>query len=330
VVLADEGRMWEDEKTAFPRWIGFTQAMKDAGVLGVLWTGTVPSNVLTSWPAIFGGTIYPVPQAVVGREDALTLGRLLRAGPVKVSFELTNRVGGPREVANVVGTLRGSGATDEWVLVGAHLDTVDASAGAQDDASGVAMVIEAARAIVASGKPPRRSIRFVLFASEEEYLLGSRAYVKAHEKELPGCVAMLNTDNGAGRPRGWKVEGRDDVRQALQPLAKELLEDLGAAEVSMKASFDTDQGAFALAGVPALDLWVDMSHYGEIHHRPSDTFDKVEPLDLKAGAAVVAVTAFALADASAPLAAHLDRAGVEKLFKETGLEPVVRAVGAWP
>src|SRR4051794_40885206 len=112
------------------------------------------------------------------------------------------------------------------------------------------MVLEAARAIAALGTPPRRSIRFALWGGEEEGILGSTAYVKAHAAEMSRCVAVLNTDNGAGHPKGWKVEGRGDLSEALRPISSTYLADLSAGGISMDTSFDTDHGPFMLEGVP--------------------------------------------------------------------------------
>src|SRR5204862_7410889 len=141
-----------------------------------------------------------LPAAQIGRDDATAIRELLRRGPVRIAIELRNRVTpGPITVRNVIAELRGRESADEWVIVGAHLDSWDFGAGAQDNATGVAMVVEAARAIAAWTDRPRRSIRFALWGGEEQGQLGSGAYVSAHEAELDGCIANLNADAGTGR-----------------------------------------------------------------------------------------------------------------------------------
>src|SRR5262249_28980037 len=159
--------------------------------------------------------------------------------------------------------------------------------------------------------------------------VGSLAYAKAHEAELAGCVAVLNTDNGAGHPKGWKAEGRRDVALALEPISRSLLGGLGGGAVEMTVTFDTDHASFMLHGVPVLDLLVDGGNYGLVHHLPSDTVDKVDEHNLAAGAAVVAVTALALADSTAPFAPHVDHAAVEKIIKEDGMDEYLRYIGLW-
>src|SRR6185295_18662288 len=113
-------------------------------------------------------------------------------------------------------------------------------------------------ALARSGQSPRRSVRFALWGGEEQGLLGSAAYVRAHAAELAKCIAVLNTDNGAGHPKGWKVEGRADLQAAMKDLSQTLLAGLGGSGLSQETTFDTDHGHFMIEGIPALDLWVEM------------------------------------------------------------------------
>jgi Zn-dependent M28 family amino/carboxypeptidase len=264
-------------------------------------------------------------------EDGKLLRRLLEeqpSRPVVVEFSYENRTAARVRTNNVVAEIRGRERPDEWVIVGAHLDSWDFGTGAQDNGAGVAQVLEAARAIASMPRPPRRSIRFALWGGEEQGLLGSEAYVRAHASEMKSCVAALNTDNGAGHPKGWKYEGREDVREALEPFAA-MLKGLGGEQFSPETTFDTDHGHFMLAGVPALDLLVDMTHYEEVHHKAGDTLDKVDEHDLAAGAAVVAVTAYAIAEQPGPFAPRLEHNAVADILKKAGLDEFLTAVGVW-
>src|SRR5262249_18666801 len=244
-----------------------------------------------------------LPLAQVGGEDSKLIQRFMQNGPVRIEFEYQNTVTGPTQVNNVIAEIPGREKPSEWIVIGAHLDSWDYGTGAQDNGSGTAMVREAARAIAAMGQAPRRSIRFALWGGEEEGLLGSTAYVRAHKSELGNCVAVLNTDNGAGHPKGWKVEGRKDLADSMRELSTVLLSELGGG-VSKEATFDTDHGPFLLEGIPALDLWVEMEGYGKIHHKASDTLDKVDEHSLAGGSAIVAVTAYAIAERESPIAPH--------------------------
>ena len=317
--------------TALGQVVAADKFFKEAGALAVVFPDSEANNVLNAFSLNWGAKVNALPYAQIGMEDAALIRRFLKEQPargVTVEFQYENRVTGRTTTHNVVAEIRGRERPEEWVIVGAHLDSWDYGTGAQDNGTGVAMVMEAARAIAASGRPPRRSIRFALWGGEEQGILGSAAYVRGHAAELKNCVAVLNTDNGAGHPFGWKVEGREDVLAAMKPISAALLQNLGG-QLSPKLTFNTDHGHFMLAGIPALDLWVDQEPYGKVHHKPSDTLDKVKEHDLASGAAVVAVTAYAVAERPAPLAPHIDRKAVSELLKKEQLEEFLRAVGVW-
>jgi carboxypeptidase Q len=265
-------------------------------------------NVLSARDRAAGATVSALPAAQIGADDARTIRRLLDRGAVRVAIELRNRVTpGPVPVSNVVGEIRGRERPDEWVIVGAHLDSWDVGAAAQDNASGVAMVLDAARAIAALGQRPRRSVRFALWAGEEEGQLGSTAYADAHAAELDDCVASLNSDAGTGRLIGWTAPDRPDVAAAVRPLLEPLERAVGriAFDASMRYAFQSDGAAFIRAGVPTLDLNADDSHYEDIHHKTTDTIERVDVKQLTAGAAAVAATAYAIADAPARIAPRI-------------------------
>ncbi|HEX9919824.1 MAG TPA: M20/M25/M40 family metallo-hydrolase, partial [Pyrinomonadaceae bacterium] len=295
VVLLDLSVLLKDGYAAFTRLVAAQRLLRDAGAAAAIVGSAEPDNVLNAFNLNWGASLSPLPLAQIGMEDAKLIQRLLAQSAVSVEFQYENRTGGAAEDNNVIAEIRGRERPDEWIIIGAHLDSWDYGTGAQDNGTGCAMVLEAARAIAALGTPPRRSIRFALWGGEEQGLIGSAAYVRAHARELKDCVAALNTDNGAGHPRGWKFEGREDVRAAMAPISNSLLAGLGGDGLSPELTFDTDHGHFLLAGVPALDLWVDMENYDDIHHKSSDTLDKIAAHNLFAGAGIVAVTAHALA-----------------------------------
>jgi carboxypeptidase Q len=293
--------------------------LRDAGAIAILSPDLEPDNQLSARWRGFDADLGALPAAQIGREDGRRIRQLLDDGPVRVALDVRNRVSdGAVQVDNVVAEIRGREAPDEWILVGAHLDSWDFATGAQDNATGVAEVLEAARAIAASGHAPRRSIRFALFGGEEQGQLGSAAYVLAHERELGGCVAMLNTDAGSGRTIGWTTPGRTDVASGLKPLAASLLANLRAAEIdhSLRYAFQSDGAHFLLAGIPMLDLNADDLAYEEMHHKIGDTIDRVDWRNVSIAAATVAVTAWAIADAPGRIAPRLDRRAALKLLSK--------------
>ena len=330
IVLLDTGKVLGEQ---WAKNLGKLEAvwpeLQRAGVLAVLAPDRERNNVLNAHNSRWGTKLLPLPVAQVGMEDGKLIQRELERGPVRVHLTVENKTSGEATVNNVVAEIRGRERPDEWILIGAHLDSWDFGTGAEDNGTGVVSVLEAARALIASGKPPRRSVRFALWGGEEEGLLGSYAYTQMHKKELAKCVAILNTDNGPGHPKGWKVEGRTDLKEVMQPLSDGLLKDLSGGDLSMETTYDTDHGPFVLQGIPALDLWVDETKYLEVHHKSSDTLDKVDALDFKAGAAIVAATAWAIAESEKPIAPHIDHAAVWEILKNAKLEDLVVYIGVW-
>lgn len=321
MVLVDmEKALPPDEPLAFARLRDSYELFRDLGVQAVLLPHDVPNNV-PGWVDTGNarGTVLPLPVGDLGWEDSLLLRRHLTRGPVTVEAEWQNEISGPMQVSNVVAEIAGSELPHEWVLLGAHLDSWDLGTGAQDNGTGVVMVLEAARAIASLGNAPRRSIRFALWAAEEPGPPGSAMFIKRHAAELSDCVAVLNTDNGAGRPRGWHVNGRNDLRAAMRPVASRLRE-FSADGLSMDASCGSDECPFLLEGIPSLKLWVDTDQYRQLHHKASDTFDKVDSVSFRAGGAVVAVTTYAIADQPTRIAPQIGQDAVRQILRSAKLD----------
>jgi carboxypeptidase Q len=330
IVIFDTAKIFaEGWVKVLPTLVASYQLFKDAGATAFIFPDRDRNNVLNATDPDWGARLMVLPGAQIGMEDWQLIRRSLEKGAVTLQFELQNNVSGPEPVNNVLAEIRGSEKPDEWILIGAHLDSWDYGTGAQDNGAGSASVLEVARALAALGKAPRRSIRFGLWGGEEEGLLGSYAYTQAHLSEMSRCVAVLNTDNGAGHPKGWKVEGRKDMKDAMQPISDSMLKDLSGGGLSMEVTYDTDHGPFMLQGIPVLDLWVDMTHYFEVHHKSSDTYDKIDPLDFKAGSAIVAVTALVIADDPKPIAQHIDHAAVAEILKKAELDQLLTSIGQW-
>jgi carboxypeptidase Q len=330
IVFLDTAKiMAEGYGKALPKLESAWLTFQKAGVLAVIAPDREKNNVLNAHDGLWGAKLVPLPAAEVGMEDAKLIQRELERGPVTIQFTIENKTSGETTVNNVVAEIRGSERPEEWILIGAHLDSWDFGTGAQDNGTGAISVLEIGRALMSLGKAPRRSVRLALWGGEEQGLLGSYAYTQTHQSELNKCVAVLNTDNGAGHPKGWKVEGREDLKKAMQPWSDGLLKDLNGGDLSLDTTYDTDHGPFVLQGIPALDLWVDMSKYFEIHHKSSDTLDKVDGLDFKAGEAIVAVTAYAIAQSETPIAPHIDHQAVGEILKKAKLEELLEHVGVW-
>jgi Zn-dependent M28 family amino/carboxypeptidase len=267
----------------------------------------------------------PLPVISVAKEDARLLRRLLAKGPIRVSLDVENTFDtSPYRERNVIADLPGREGS-EIALLGAQYDSWDFAQGADDDGSGVAAVLEAARILKSLGVQPRRSIRFAFFSGEEQGCLGSRAYVGAHETELDVHEAVLVMDSGVGSPRGVELHGRTDLEAPVKRLLARLAP-LGAASTTLEASFDRDHAPFVVGGVPAMTLWVDEGDYDSRHHTATDAFENVDPRHLALDTAVMAVLAWQIADSAEPFGRRLNAREVTELLKQSGVEGTKRMV----
>jgi hypothetical protein len=330
LVHSDIGTTWADLFNEYLRPPMIIDHAVKQGAAAILWIGARERLLLYRHTNSLAGEIDKIPQAVLAREDGLRLARTVEAypGKVRVRLDMPNRIGGPIEQENVVGEIRGYEKPDEAVILGAHLDSWELGTGALDNGCNAALVIEAGRAIKATGLLPRRTIRFVLFSGEEQGTVGSFEYVKAHRDELDKIRAMITFDAGIGRVTGYSLGGRRDIEASVREVLKPL-ESWGANHHTYDASFGTDNFDFLLEGVPTLVANQEEANYLPNYHATSDTLDKVDMRELKLHTALAALTAWGIADRVEPIGKRLSRAELDVLVKETGLDQQLKLLGYW-
>ncbi len=330
IVHSEVSYTWKDLGDEYDKPPAIIELAVKGGARAILWTGQRERKLLYRHTNSDDGKLEPIVQAIIAREDALRLQRAVAANPGKVRVRLTmpNKIGGPVDQFNVVGEIRGYEKPDEVVVLGAHLDSWELGTGALDNGCNAAMVIEAARAIKASGLLPRRTIRFILFSGEEQGLLGSWAYVQAHRAEMDKYRAAVIYDDGMGRVTGYSLGGRHDiepaVREILRPFAG-----WGVGNHTFDADTGTDHFDFLLEGVPTLVANQEVANYMQNYHAASDTFDKVDIRELKLNTVLSAVTAWGIADRVEPIGKRLSRSEIESLLKETQLDQQLKELGMW-
>lgn len=239
-----------------------------------------------------------IPTGFLTLESMGLLKRLCaRRERVQLEVELGGILGtAPVRAFNTLAELRGSEHPEEIVLLGAHIDSWDLGTGATDDGTGVVAVLEALRALQATGLKPKRSIRAVLFSGEEQGLLGSTAYVQAHAAQLPNYQAVLIHDLGTGRVQGFSLQNQEGLRpflaRAIAPL-----QEWGVKDLPLESSRDSDHAPFVARGVPAFfGVQAQADYFFTTHHSQADTFEHVQPEHLVQGAIALAVTAWELAN----------------------------------
>jgi hypothetical protein len=326
----DLGSTWADLFNEYTQPPGVIERAVKSGAAAILWMGARERLLLYRHTNTGDGTLDRIPQGVVAREDAMRLARTIAAHPgkVRVRFSMPNKIGGAVEQENVVGEIRGREKPDEAVILGAHLDSWDLGTGALDNGCNAALVVEAARAIKATGLVPRRTIRFVLFSGEEQGMYGSWQYALAHRAELDKIRAVVIFDSGVGRVTGYSLTGRADIEGGVREILKSL-DSWDVTHHTLEGDIGTDNWDFFLEGVPTLVAEQEEANYLPNYHAASDTFDKVDIRELKISTALAAVTAWGVADRAEPLGKRLSRIEMEQLLKETHLDEKMAQLGYW-
>jgi hypothetical protein len=266
------------------------------------------------------------------RAAAWAVAAFREAGVDEVSAEdqygVPLAAGGEAKQKNIVAVIHGREKPEEFVLLGAHLDS--STPGASDNSASAALIVEAARDIHLTGLRPRRSIRFVLFGGEEQGLLGSWAYVRAHRAELDRAIAVVIFAEGAGRVTGFSLGGRLDLEPGVrEAFAVAPVDTWNIGHNTYDAPLRADNFDFLLEGVPNLLANREGAGASPTDTAAADARPKLDLDGLKHDAAVAGVLAFALAERSTPLARRLSRAEVEALLSKTGLDAQMKQAGTW-
>lgn len=237
-----------------------------------------------------------LPAAALSRQDADQLVRILSGGEELVlglTLETEQQAKGGSY--NVIADIVGSEKPEEIVLLGAHLDSWDMGTGAVDDGVGVAIVIGTAELIASLPSRPRRTIRVVLFANEEQGGWGSKHYAKAHAGEIKNHVAAVEPDLGAGQIWQFETYAPDSWRPLAAELAQQLAF-LGIEQGGNETRGGPDMGVLKQLGVPILGLNQDATYYLDYHHTEDDTLDKIDPADLQQSVAAHTIVTYLLAN----------------------------------
>ena len=224
--------------------------------------------------------VTPIPAAAVSNPDADLVARQVRGGePLRISLSMKNETRPSAESHNVLAEIRGSEKPEQVVAIGGHLDSWDLGTGAIDDGAGVAITIAAAKILKDSGVRPKRTIRVILFANEENGLDGAKAYAAVHGKEKHQLVS--ESDLGAGNIYKFHTRITDAGMPWMKEIA-EVLAPLGVEAGNNEASGGPDMSPMVNDhAAPAVSLAQDATDYFDWHHTANDTLDKIDPVKLK-------------------------------------------------
>ena len=274
--------------------------LRAAGVALILTSSSRPNGIIRGGGKLFGryGRYDdPLPELVVSQEQYNEMYRDIAEGR-SVTLEIdveTQFYDDDLTSYNSVADIPGGDLADEYVMIGAHLDSWHYGTGATDNGAGSIVMMEAMRILKTLGVTPRRTIRIALWSGEEQGLWGSREYLADHPEMHDKISAYLNVDNGTGKIRGiWNQKN-----EAASPIFEQTLwpfRDLGVVTVRSGNTGGTDHLSFDAAGIPGFNFIQDPIEYGiNTHHTNLDTFDHMVIEDLMQAAVVVAATAYHLA-----------------------------------
>lgn len=259
--------------------------------------GTVFHSTGASYAADAKAT---VPELEMAMEHYGRILRLIENG-VEVGIEaevitefVTDDLKGYNVFAEIPGTDKK--LKEEIVILGAHIDSWHAGTGANDNAAGMIVMMEAIRILKTLGIQPKRTIRIALWGEEEQGLYGSRGYVKKYlmdpetkekKSEYEKVSAYYNIDNGSGKLRGIYTQGND----ALKPIFESWFEpfhDMEATTVTNRSTGSTDHVAFDAVGVPGFQFIQDPIDYGRGYHTNMDLYERLQMDDMRQAAIIVA------------------------------------------
>jgi len=322
-------KKWEDLFAEYANAPPVIDRAVKAKARAVAFMATREHDILYRHTNTGAGEIDKLPMVIVAREDGERIARLLAAGQIVWGdLSIPNQIAGPISSSNVIAEIRGSELPDEFVILGAHLDSWELGTGALDNGCNAALVIDALRAIKASGVAPRRTIRFVLFSGEEEGLMGSRAYAFAHRAELDQAAGVIVYDSGTGKTTGFSVGGRKDVFYAFKPLIAPL-EQFGVKDALTTMEWGTDHFDFMLEGVPTFVAEQEEANYLENYHAVSDTYDKVDFAQLKKHVAEAAALSLELANLPQKIGIRLTHDQIEQTMRDSNSVEMLKADGIW-
>jgi carboxypeptidase Q len=248
----------------------------------------------------YSGAVRKIPHAAITVEDAAMMQRMQDRGEkIVVRLQMSAATLPDVPSSNIVAEITGREKPEEIVLVSGHIDSWDVGQGAMDDGGGAMSAWEAVRVMRELGLRPRRTVRVVLWVNEENGLAGARGYEQLHQGELSRHVVAIESDRGTFKPEGFSFVGSEAARKMIRALAKPLGR-IGAAKISSEGS-ESDVGLLERDHVPTMALVDDGAKYFWYHHTDADTMDKLDPHELSACAASMAVMAWQVADAPVTL-----------------------------
>jgi len=279
-------------------------ALDSAGAAGIL-----TSTWTTGWGTdrIFSTWTQRAPVMDLSCEDYGLVSRLAEnhQGPV-VQLVAESQNLGDVPAFNTIGEIRGTELPNEYVMLSAHFDSWDGGSGTTDNGTGTITMMEAMRILKLVYPNPRRTILVGHWASEENGLDGSRAFVADHPDIVAHLQALFNQDNGTGRVVNMSANGYPNaagsVARWLAQVPSEITRNITFGFAGMPAGGGTDHASFDCAGAPGFGLGsLNWDYFLYTWHTTRDTFDKIVFDDLKSNAVLTAMLVYLASEDREPV-----------------------------
>ena len=234
-----------------------------------------------------------IPAAAISTNGAELLSSMLSLNPNIKFFFRQNSKNFPDVLSyNVIGQIDGSERSNEIIVVGGHLDSWDLGDGSHDDGAGIVQSMEVLRILKILNYKPKRTIRVVLFANEENGLRGGNKYAELAKKNNESHFFALESDAGGFTPRGFSFDTSESEFNSLKEF-EELFNQYGIDNFIIGGS-GADIGPLKDGKVILAGLRPDPQRYFDYHHAASDTFDKINKRELELGAAAMTALVYLL------------------------------------
>jgi hypothetical protein len=228
---------------------------------------------------------YPkIPAVALGPNDAKELYANAKKGTIRVQMQTYGYFLPDADENNVVAEIKGSTFPNEIITIGGHLDSWDVNEGAHDDGAGIVQTMEILRTMKALNYQPKRTIRFVLFANEENGMRGGNKYAELAKQNNEQHVFALESDAGGFTPRAIGISATSSEQfkkmqqwaSLLKPYGTEITAGGGGADIGPLKNVNA---SIVLAG-----LVPDSQRYFDLHHAKTDVFENVNKRELLLGA----------------------------------------------
>lgn len=265
------------------------------GALAALVRSVTPFSIYSPHTGVASQSI---PTAAITVEDADKIERWVKRNK-KVTAKLFIDAKNMEDVesSNLIGEIEGTEKPDEIVLVSGHIDSWYNTDGAMDDGGGAMISYKALDILNKLNLRAKRTIRAVLWTSEEFGLIGAQQYFKDHRHELDKFKVVMESDLGTFKPLGLSITNAGPLGQCIVSEVVNLTESIGTNRLDFNYE-GSDIELFTDAGVPGLSLANENSKYFYFHHSSGDSMTVENPDDLDRSTILWAVASYVLADLS--------------------------------